>query len=302
MATLTLARPLLPAQRGAPQHQEAPVSPRPAPPTRLDDIRRDLVVQLLAEQPTADTAELVALAHQRHGGSERVWRPVVTAARDGLRDRLALAAETGVSRATLGRLWADRDNNGHPPAVKVEGVMHWCLPQWQQWHTALAEATVREVHTEAGGIHRDGDPDELVPLRELGRILGHKDGTTVAGWRKSPPAGAIGDLLRGEPDGEVLYRGQLQPAYRRSRLWEAAAAAPTRGRGGGPRGAGRKRTKSYPWQGDPRLALARQLLADHPGSTITDLAARAHREGGQDTAEDTWRQILTAARTHPETP
>ncbi|MFE2917476.1 hypothetical protein [Kitasatospora indigofera] len=309
MATLT--RLLLPAQRAATHFVEKPVTPPPAAdtpgPAESDPHLLDLAVALLAQSPTMDTAELARTAHQAQPATtEAAWRSVIHHARAELLDRPGLTGQTGLSRATLQRLWSDRDSNGHPPAVMLGGVMHWCLPQWQRWHEDRAAARVREQHIEAGGIDRSGDPDELVPINALAKILRHKDTSTVLGWRKTPPAGSVGDLLRAEPDGTVEYRNQVVPAYRRSRLWEAAAQAPARGRNGAGRGAGRKPTKAYPWAGDARLDLARRLVAESPDASTSELARTAVRVADTtpeltDTAEATWRQIIATAREHPET-
>ncbi|WP_329492568.1 hypothetical protein OG618_37900 (plasmid) [Kitasatospora sp. NBC_01246] len=302
MATLT--RLLLPAQRSATDRVETPVTPPPATQQPADDTDPALLaaaVNLLSQTPDTDTTELARAAHLfRPDTDEPTWRSVIASARAQLLDRPGLTGQTGLSRATLQRLWSDRDSNGHPPAVTLGGVMHWCLPQWQRWHADLTAAKTREQHIEAGGIDRSGDPDELVPINALAKILGHKDTSTVLGWRKNPPAkGSIGDLLRSEPDGSVEYRGQVVPAYRRSRLWDAAAQAPARGRGGAGRGAGRK-PKAHPWAGDARLDLARQLLAEFPDDTTAELIRAARHADGEGTAEPTWRQIFETAREHPE--
>lgn len=292
-------------------------APLSAPPTAADPVERpvntepaaergpagllDQAVRMLAEQPGADTAELARTAHRLHPQTpEPDWRAAIDGARSQLRDRVALAAQLGLSTRTLQRLWAERENNGHPAVVVIDGVMHWCAPQWQHWHTGLAAETARQ-QAQAGTVRvsTDEDPDELLPINALAKIMGHKDTSTVLGWRSKPPAGSVGDLLRGKPDGEVLYRGQLVPAYHRSRLQEAAANAPTRGRGGVGRGAGRK-PKAHPWAGDARLDIARDLLAEHPGDTIADLVRAVQHAGYTNTSESTWRQIFAVARAHPE--
>ncbi|MFD8705867.1 hypothetical protein ACFV1W_25230 [Kitasatospora sp. NPDC059648] len=297
MATLTAAGTLfLPAQRAA-SPEETRVTPSPADATRLDQ-----AVQLLAEHPDADTTDLAHTAHQQHGGAESTWRRLITQTRAELTDRRGLIEATGLSPSTLDRLWAARATNGHPAPVMVGDVMHWHPQHWQAWHTGLTQARTRQHQADAGGVHRDGDPNELVPWRELGHILGHKDGTTVAGWRADPPAGPIGDFLRHEqPDGEILYRNQLQPAYRRHRLWDIAAKAPTRGRSGANRGAGR-RTDS-PERAQAYRDTARRLLAEHPDRTTADLIRAAIEQTPDGPGKSTWRKIIDAARaTETETP
>ncbi|MFJ2193113.1 hypothetical protein ACIOJE_35090 [Kitasatospora sp. NPDC087861] len=292
MATLTAAGTLfLPRQRVA-LPEETPVNPAHRP---ADDLRLDQAVRLLAEHPEADTADLAHAAHQQHGSPESTWRRLITQTRAELTDRTGLIEATGLSRRTLNRLWAERADNGHPVPVTVDGVMHWHPRHWQTWHTGLTEERATQHQADAGGITRDGEPDDLVPWRELGRILGHKDGTTVAGWRKDPPAGPIGDFLRDEePDGEILYRGQLQPAYRRQRLWDIAAQAPRRGQSGANRGAGRR-------TGTPHIHAhrdtARRLIAEHPDWTTADLIRAAIQQVPDGPGKTMWRRIIETART-----
>ncbi len=294
MATLTA---FIPAQRAV-SPEETHVTPKPR---TADDVRLDQAMQLLAEHPDADTADLARAAHEQHGTAESTWRRLITQVRAELTDRRGLTEATGLSRATINRLWAARDTNGHPAPVVIGSVMYWHPRHWQIWHDDQAAARTRQHHIDAGGINRDGDPDELVPLRELGRILGHQDGTTVAGWRKTPPPGPVGDLLRDEePDGEILYRNQLQPAYRRQRLWDVAAKAP-RGRSGANRGAGRKAGTDQQTQA-ARLELARRLLAEHPDWTTADLIHAAVEQTPDSPGLTIWRRVFDVARTTPDTP
>ncbi|MFF2751122.1 hypothetical protein ACFVVA_37000 [Kitasatospora sp. NPDC058048] len=292
MATLTAA--FLPAQRAAPEET------RVTPELTAADVRLDQAVRLLAEHPDADTAALASTAHQLHGGAESTWRRLITQVRAELTDRHGLIKATGLSRATIERLWAGRDTNNHPPAVTVCGIMHWHPRHWQRWYAGMTADRTRQQHVDAGGINRDGDPDELVPWRELGRILGHKSGTTVAHWRAEPPAGPVGKFLRDEkPDGEILYRKVLQPAYRRARLWDLAAKVPVRGRGGAGRGAGRK-AGAHPMAGELKLDLARRLISLHPDWTTADLIRAATAQTKDSPGPSAWRLIFDAARANPD--
>ncbi|MFE3505939.1 hypothetical protein [Kitasatospora sp. NPDC059160] len=298
---MAVTRAPLPAPPAATDPLETPVNADPAAEHGPDELL-DQAVRLLAERPGADDAELAHTAHRLHPQTtEQDWLAVIDGARSQLRDRATLAADHGLSTRTLQRLWTAREKNAHPPAVVIGGVMHWCAPQWRRWHEDLAAATAAEYKAKADVVNvcADDDPDELLPINALAKIMGHSDTSTVLGWRSNPPTGSIGDLLRGDPDGEVRHYGKVVPAYRRSRLQEAAEKAPARGRSGAGRGAGRK-PKAHPWAGDPKLDLARRLLAEQPDASTADLVRAARQEDGTGTSEPTWRQIVETARTHPE--
>ncbi|MFK8850105.1 hypothetical protein [Streptomyces sp. Ac-502] len=51
-----------------------------------------------------------------------------------------------LSESTLQNLWTDRENNDHPDAEIIDGVMHWDDAEWAPWYRKLQRqrATVAE--------------------------------------------------------------------------------------------------------------------------------------------------------------
>ena len=127
-----------------------------------------------------------------------------------------------------------------------------------------------------------------VTLAEAERICGVPKGA-FATYPTRPP--------RGWPDPiRVERREGRRPRrlYRRGDIW---AYDDIRGRHGGGRPAGPKVERRYPYDGDPRLEMARTALRDTPTELHPQLPARLAREHGG--AAGTWGAILAQARQHP---
>lgn len=125
----------------------------------------------------------------------------------GLVTRDQLAERHGLSRHALKKLWAERENNGHPEPVRQVGkALYWDEDAWADWYSA---------HQAPG----EADPDELITLAEVGRILGLAP-SSVTVYVKRPPVGWPSAVAE-EPlsGGRVrrLYRREDVLAYARSR-------------------------------------------------------------------------------------
>lgn len=66
---------------------------------------------------------------------------------------------SGYSRRSLATLWRERDDNSHPAARTLDGVMHWDLEQWSQWFAKRQQPRAPKE------IDRSGEPDEELPRR-----------------------------------------------------------------------------------------------------------------------------------------
>jgi predicted DNA-binding transcriptional regulator AlpA len=125
----------------------------------------------------------------------------------GLATRDELAAEHGVSRHTMKRLWAERAGNGHPDAAHQAGkALYWDRAEWAAWYAAYQERQQRERERDAAG---EGDPDELITLADAARLLGLAQ-TSVTVYPSRPPAGWP-EPARAEP----LGGGRVRRLYRR---------------------------------------------------------------------------------------
>lgn len=202
-----------------------------------------------------------------------------------------LAAAHGVSRSTLDRLWRDRAANRHPAPVRYRGVMHWHSATWGQWHAEhrhhAAARTAPLPYRVAGG-----DPDEEIGAAEFARILGHKDNSWVSKAVAAPPAGFPAPDSWGDPE------GRKRPRWRRHRAEDYARTRhlqPIK-RGRLP---GSRNSPPYPYATDPRLALARRILADHPDERTARLIERLQELSDTPSSASTWTKILTTARHHP---
>jgi predicted DNA-binding transcriptional regulator AlpA len=118
----------------------------------------------------------------------------------GLLTRDELAAEHGLSRHALKRLWAERAANGHPePAHQAGRALYWDAGRWAAWY---------EGHRAAG----TGEPDDLVTQAEAARILGLAQ-SSVTVYAKRPPAG-----WPKPAEEESLAGGRVRRRYRRGDL------------------------------------------------------------------------------------
>jgi hypothetical protein len=219
------------------------------------------------------------------------WDTWYTGWRDttGLADIDDLAALVGRSRSTLARLWDQRDTNSHPPTRKrVDGTFYWDPDEYKDWfeNVYLAGAD-RAARVDFSG---NGD-DELTPA-EFGRVLGLAP-NTVTVYMKRPPAGWPQPVID-----ELLDSGRHRRRYRRRQAWDYAEQHLGQRHPGGGRPVGVVNgARRYPYDGDPRLDIARAALAatpaDDQGALPTVLASQHGSTPG------TWAGILSAARQHP---
>jgi hypothetical protein len=205
------------------------------------------------------------------------------------RDQLAAAHQ--VSRSTLDRLWRSRADNGHPEPVRYASVMHWHSPTWGHWYTDLkqrsaAQATPAPVHDTGG------NPQEEIGPAEFSRILGHKDNSWVSKAAVTPPAGFP------EPDNWADPVNRRRPRWKRHRALEYAHTRHTQPRPHGRR-TGSRNDQPHPYAGDPRLALARQSLAEHPEDRPARHIERLQKLSEQSASASTWTKILKVAREYP---
>lgn len=197
----------------------------------------------------------------------------------------------GISESTLQNLWTDRENNGHPDAEIIDGVMHWDGVIWVPWYQELQRQRAAAVTTNAPNL--TGDAEEEVGPAEAARVCGFSDSATVSHYVKSPPEGWP------EPDShDLLPSGRQRPKWKRWKLWRYVAERKGRGHAGGrPKG---RRGLAYPYQGDPRLTLARKALAANPEARNADLIDQLQQQTEKTYSRTVWNLILKSAREHPE--
>ncbi|MFF3617571.1 hypothetical protein [Streptomyces sp. NPDC002580] len=142
---------------------------------------------------------------------------------DNLTTRAAIEDRHGLARSTLERLWALREDNGHPDPVKtLNRVMYWDLGEWEAWYAGHKRRTQRrEIHPD-----RAGDPEDLLTLAQAAHVLG----VTPASLAHHPTR-----MPRGWPRPvrqDQLPSGRLRRWYRRADIWTYAdtrtAAGPHR--------------------------------------------------------------------------
>lgn len=116
----------------------------------------------------------------------------------GLLTRDELAAEHGLSRHALKRLWAERAVNAHPePAHQVGKALYWDAGLWAAWY--------EEYHAA-----EPGEPGDLLTPAEVARVLGLAQ-SSVTVYVKRPPAGWPDPAAE-----ESLAGGRVRRRYRRS--------------------------------------------------------------------------------------
>jgi predicted DNA-binding transcriptional regulator AlpA len=129
----------------------------------------------------------------------------------GLLTRDELAAEHGLSRHTLKRLWAERAANGHPePARRSGKALYWDAAGWAAWYEGL----------QAAG---PGEPGDLVTPAEVARMLGLAT-SSVAVYVRRPPAG-----WPDPAEEESLAGGRVRRRYRRGDILAYARRGDTAG-------------------------------------------------------------------------
>lgn len=208
---------------------------------------------------------------------------------DDMLTRAQLADRYQVSCSTLERLWRARDSNGHPPATLIDGRLHWPGAAWREWYQQLrAQSAPRRAPEELST-----DPTELIGPAQFARLCGHRDTTTISHWLTTPPPGFP------QPDQwDELPSGRRRPKWRLHTA-QAFAAAPRPSRGITRRPAGSRNAPPHPYHGDPRLDLARQLLAQHPQATTSKLTKLLAQLLEQPTSHATLTRLITTARQHP---
>ncbi|MFJ8166535.1 hypothetical protein ACIRBY_37225 [Streptomyces sp. NPDC096136] len=182
-----------------------------------------------------------------------------------------ISAAYGYSPMKLKRLWADRDSNGHPPAKKAGRTLTWDAEEWEQW---------------------DRNRQALIGVVEVSAILGHADHTWASKAAVAPPEGFPAPIEWSDP---VARRG---PRWRQQDIEHYAE---TRTLPKPPAGAGRPSGARHgtAYVGDPRLDLARQVLAEHPDERPARHIERLHALMPGSSAS-TWTKILKAARDESE--
>lgn len=141
----------------------------------------------------------------------------------GLVTRVALEERHGLARSTLDRLWALREENGHPVPVKtLDRVLYWDQGQWEAWYADYKKRTQRrEIH-----VDRSGNPDDLLTLAQAARVLGVAP-VSITHYPKRMPRGWPQPVQE-----EPLPSGRLRRWYRRADIWTYAdtrtAAGPHR--------------------------------------------------------------------------
>ncbi|MDV5145487.1 hypothetical protein R1T08_15010 [Streptomyces sp. SBC-4] len=196
-----------------------------------------------------------------------------------------------ISEPTLQNLWSDRENNHHPPVAEtIGGVMHWDGDVWARWHHELQRQRAAANTTNPPQL--DGDPEDLVGPAEAAKVCGFADSATVSHYVKNPPEGWPA------PDDWDELPTRRRPKWKRWRLWQYLADRKGRGHAGGrPKG---RRGLAYPYQGDPRLTLAREALAASPGVKNAELIEQLQGQTEREYSRTVWNLILKSAREHPE--
>ncbi len=201
-----------------------------------------------------------------------------------------LAERSGLSEPMLSELWKHRATNGHPPAVEIDGRMHWEVDGPAGWD-AWFDDRCQQLRDSGTPIDRAGEPDEELTPKQQERLLGLKPGA-VKGYRRRPPAGWPSPARV-----VTLANGYQQELRTRQQLWDYLDSPERRGRSRAGV-AGRKPDPDWQprrrYEGDPRLVQAREALQQHPDASLNALAGALHRQHGQSVS--TWRRLLETTR------
>ncbi|MFF3265297.1 hypothetical protein ACFYWO_39815 [Streptomyces sp. NPDC002932] len=185
--------------------------------------------------------------------------------------RAELSARAGYKGdATLRALWAERESNGHPPALRIDRALYWDLEIWERWFT--------EHQRQHNGVDYSGNADEELPPAGQAKVLGI-DISAITNYRKNPPRGWPAPART-----EELESGRVREFRTRRQLWAYADAGPRAGV------AGRTPAKGP----DPRVALAVDALAAEPGRKAGETAAALTEQHGGGLS--TWKRAVTEAR------
>lgn len=82
-----------------------------------------------------------------------------------LTSRSELAARTGEREHTLYKWWRDRQRNGHPEGLEIDGQWHVDEIEWRRWRAAY------------GADRREVDGRTLATVTELARLSGEPEAT-----------------------------------------------------------------------------------------------------------------------------
>jgi hypothetical protein len=224
--------------------------------------------------------------------------------------RADLIAAHQIGLSTLQLLYRERADTGHPEAVgKIGRSLVWDATEWDTWYeqyrtrtTPIGQSPAPTGPAAGGsgagwqgvtvpGVDYSGNADDLLTLAQGARVLGLAPNTVTVYANRPPEGWPEPDQYETRPDGRVHRR-----RYRRRRFWEYAAHRQRHPGGGRPAGS-TTGARAYPYEGDPRLDLARTALditpvPDH-GRLPVDLA---DQHGG---TPGTWAAILSSARQHP---
>uniref|UniRef100_UPI003F49169B hypothetical protein n=1 Tax=unclassified Streptomyces TaxID=2593676 RepID=UPI003F49169B len=197
--------------------------------------------------------------------------------------RAELAQRHGISQRTLSRYWDAQERNGHPDAVQIDGVMHWPSAAFDEWLSTHRPQRQK----------KPAPPADMGGPADFARICGHSTPHTIMDWVRSSPPGFP------EPDyWHALPSGRRRPYWREERMRQWAEDGRSRhGRAGA--NPGRPRTAA-PYAGDPRLTLARQLLAENPDATTAQLVDLMIQQYPERYSRPTWTRIAATARQNPE--
>ncbi|MEU2549922.1 helix-turn-helix domain-containing protein [Streptomyces roseolus] len=187
-----------------------------------------------------------------------------------------IAALAGVPLAT----WRRRD----APVFRARVASLLPDSRFLLYDRAQAEAYLagKPIPALPAGEH----PTDLLTAKETADLLGITPSTVQA-------YATQGHLS----PGTTLYGARL---WTRREVHDRLHNAPGRGAGGGRRtGEPQGPRKTHPYEGDPRLGIARRALDAAPTGTpksriATDLAAL------HGSTPRTWERLLTTAATHPE--
>lgn len=220
--------------------------------------------------------------------------------REGLAARDELAARAGISRSTFDQLWAKRETNGHPQPARTVGSAHtryWDADSWINWYEQLGHQEQgkplgrRFRSTPDTGAAGD-DPEAEIGPAQFARLLNHQHTKWVTQAAAAPPPGfPAPDRWEPLPSGRQRPKWQLRRAQQYADQRELTPPV----RPGRPTG-----HRPYPYAGDPRLTLARRLIAKAPEQKTARLIEELQKHSETPSSPSTWTKIIQSAREHPE--
>ncbi|MGW6244363.1 helix-turn-helix domain-containing protein [Streptomyces roseolus] len=186
-----------------------------------------------------------------------------------------IAQLAGVSLSTWRRRHAD-DFRTHIPDL---------LPDSRNRLYDRAQVEAYLAGKPVPALPEEEHPDDLLSAGEVAEILGISTGTV----RAYATSGHFSP-------GVTVHGSRLWP---RHEVLERRDNAPGQGKGGGRRaGEPQGPRKAHPYEGDPRLDIARQALTAADGTSKGRVAAELAALHGS--TPRTWERLLTVAATHPD--